>query len=63
MLLLSLRVSLPVILIHIPTNRSLSGNLAVGSPDVILPALLKRVPSADTESFRLLSLHALKEVR
>lgn len=36
--------------------------MAVGSPNVFLPALVKRIETSNTESSRLLLLHALKEV-
>ncbi|ORY22630.1 armadillo-type protein [Naematelia encephala] len=39
-----------------------AGNLAVGSPKVFLPAVVKHITSADDEASRLLLLHALKEV-
>ncbi|WWD22460.1 hypothetical protein CI109_106951 [Kwoniella shandongensis] len=39
-----------------------AGNLAVGSPNVFLPAIVKRIEAADNETSRLLLLHALKEV-
>lgn len=39
-----------------------SGNLAVGSPQVFLPALIKHLGVAHSEATRVLLLHALKEV-
>jgi cullin-associated NEDD8-dissociated protein 1 len=39
-----------------------SGNLAVGSPKVFLPAIIKKIEGAQSESSRVLLLHALKEV-
>ncbi|KAK8845507.1 hypothetical protein IAR55_006220 [Kwoniella newhampshirensis] len=39
-----------------------AGNLAVGSPRVFLPEIVKHIETADSGSSRLLLLHALKEV-
>jgi len=42
---------------------SAAGNLAVGSPDVFLPELLKQIEAGTGAGNRLFLLHALKEVR
>ncbi|WVQ93760.1 hypothetical protein IAU59_000837 [Kwoniella sp. CBS 9459] len=39
-----------------------AGNLAVGAPDVFLPAIIKNIDSTTSEASSLLLLHALKEV-
>lgn len=39
-----------------------AGNLAVGVPDVYVPAIITRISAAKDESERLLLLHAIKEV-
>lgn len=44
------------------TPRSSTGNLAVGSHHVFLPALVKHIGSETSGASRLLLLHALKEV-
>ncbi|RXK36749.1 hypothetical protein M231_05984 [Tremella mesenterica] len=38
------------------------GNMAVGSPRVLLPMLVRHIESGTTENVRILLLHALKEV-
>jgi hypothetical protein len=39
-----------------------SGNVAVGSPNVFLPAILQGINSATDETSSMLMLHAMKEV-
>jgi cullin-associated NEDD8-dissociated protein 1 len=41
---------------------SAAGNLAVGSPGVFLPELLKQIEAGSGSGNRLFLLHALKEV-